>query len=93
LHAGDVIRPFPAERFSGLRCPVARVSGKNDGDYRNLTSRFESFGAKVSEILAQIEVDGKKIAVLHGDKQELLQIVIQSSVFDLVVSGHRCFRG
>jgi len=88
LHAGDFISPFSAERFVRLRCLVVGVFGNNDGDHRNLTARFESFGAKVSEILAQVEIDKKKIAVLHGDRQELLQTVIQSSVFDLVVSGH-----
>jgi len=88
LHAGDFISPFSAERFTGLHCPVVGVFGNNDGDHRNLTARFESFGAKVSEILAQVKVNGKKIAVLHGDREELLQTVIQSKVFDLVVSGH-----
>ena len=88
LHAGDFISPFSAIRFSGLRCPVVGVFGNNDGDHRNLTAKFESFGAKVSELLAQVEIDEKKIAILHGDRQELLQTVIQSSVFDLVVSGH-----
>jgi len=54
----------------------------------NLIARFESFGAKVSEIFGQVEICKKKIAVLHGDRQELLQTVIQSGVFNLVVSGH-----
>jgi len=88
VHAGDFISPFSVERFRKLRCPLIAVFGNNDGDHRNLTASFVSFGAHVSEIIHLFEVDGKKIAVLHGDRDELLKNVVQSEVFDLVIYGH-----
>jgi len=88
VHAGDFISPFSAARFGELQCPLTGVFGNNDGDHRNLTRKFESFGAKVYDIIAQVRVNGRNIAVLHGHREELLQTLIQSKVFDLVVSGH-----
>ncbi len=88
VHAGDFVSPFSAERFRGLDCPLIGVFGNNDGDHRNLTERFRSFGARVYDIIAQLKVDGRNIAVLHGHREELLQTMIQSNLFDLVISGH-----
>jgi len=88
LHAGDFISPFSAERFRKLQCPLVGVFGNNDGDHGNLTAKFESFGAKVYDIIALVKVGGRGIAILHGHREDLLQTIIQSNVFDLVVSGH-----
>ena len=88
VHAGDFISPFSSARFEELHCPLIGVFGNNDGDHRNLTKEFESFGAKVYDIIAQVRVDRKNIVVLHGHREELLQTMIQSKVFDLVISGH-----
>jgi len=88
VHAGDFISPFSAERFRRLSCPLIGVFGNNDGDHRNLTVKFKSFGAKISEVITQVEIEGRKLAVLHGDREELLQTIVQSKVFDLVVFGH-----
>ncbi len=88
VHAGDFISPFSADCFKGLHCPLTGVFGNNDGDHRNLTIKFNSFCAKVSEIYSIVTIGGKRIAVLHGDREELLKTIIQSDFFDLVIYGH-----
>jgi putative phosphoesterase len=88
VHAGDFISPFSADRFKGLHCPLTGVFGNNDGDHRNLTKKFDSFRAEVSEFFSIVTIGEKSIAVIHGDRKELLKTIIQSDFFDLVIYGH-----
>lgn len=88
IHAGDFISPFSADRFKGLRCPLTGVFGNNDGDHMNLTKKFNSFCAEVSELFSILTIGERRIVVLHGDREELLKAIIQSGFFDLVIYGH-----
>jgi len=88
IHAGDFISPFSADRFRALDCPLIGVFGNNDGDHEALRVTFDSFGAQVTELFAQLDMNSKRIAVLHGDRPNLLKTVIDSELFHLVIVGH-----
>ncbi len=89
LHAGDYIAPFVIPKFKELNAKLIGVFGNNDGDHEFLKKRFsECPNCEVRESFAEIEVEGFKIALLHGDQTELLNALINCGGFDAVVHGH-----
>lgn len=88
LHAGDYCSPFAALRFQGLRSKMIGVLGNNDAERDLLKAKFESLGHKVSGLFSTVELEGHRIALLHGDESCLLSEIITSQSYDLVISGH-----
>ncbi|MBM3236474.1 metallophosphoesterase [Candidatus Poribacteria bacterium] len=85
IHAGDISAPFAAEAMNKSRCRVIAVLGNNDGEKIILAKKFENIG-ELHANMAQIEVGGKKIAVVHySDSVEALAL---SGQFDIVIYGH-----
>lgn len=88
LHAGDIISPFVAESFKQLKAPLIGVFGNNDGDRTLLKKKFAEFGADIRGRFAFIVVDGLRIALLHGDENELMRSLLELESHDVIVSGH-----
>jgi putative phosphoesterase len=89
LHAGDYVAPFVIPKFKRLKARLTGVFGNNDGDHELLKKRFsENKNLEIRERFALVTVDGLKIALLHGDEEELLNALIDSGGFDVVVHGH-----
>jgi putative phosphoesterase len=89
LHAGDYIAPFVVPKFKDLKAKLIGVFGNNDGGRELLKKRFsEHKGLEIRGNFAEITVDGVKIALLHGDDEELLKALIESGGFNAVVHGH-----
>lgn len=89
LHAGDYVAPFVIPIFKKLRSKLIGVFGNNDGDHEFLKKRFsEHEGLEMRGNFAEMIVDGLKIALLHGNEEELLTALINAESFDVVVHGH-----
>jgi hypothetical protein len=89
LHAGDYVAPFVIPKFKDLQAKLIGVFGNNDGDHELLKKRFsENKNLEIHGNFAAIKVDGLKIALLHGNEEELLKALIDSGVFDVLVHGH-----
>jgi putative phosphoesterase len=89
LHAGDYVSPFVIPKFKALNAKLIGVFGNNDGDHEFLKKRFsECPNCEVRGIFAEINADGFKIALLHGDETELLDALVNCGGFDAVVHGH-----
>ncbi len=89
LHAGDYTSPFVIPKFIALNCHLIGVFGNNDGDHELLKKRFsETENCEVRGRFAAVEVEGFKIALLHGDETELLDALVNSQGFDAVICGH-----
>ena len=89
LHAGDYIAPFVIPKFKALNAKLIGVFGNNDGDHELLKKRFsECENCEVRGRFAEINADGFKIALLHGDETELLEALVNCGGFDAVVHGH-----
>ncbi|MCW3977692.1 MAG: metallophosphoesterase [Candidatus Bathyarchaeota archaeon] len=88
LHAGDYIAPFVIPHFKPLKARFIGVFGNNDGEKKGLKKKFEGLNANVHEDIADIMVDGVKIALLHGSEEELLQGLINAQSHDVIVRGH-----
>ena len=88
LHAGDFISPFVAESFKQLKAPLIGVFGNNDGDRASLKKKFAELGADIRGRFAFVLVDGLRIALLHGDENELMRSLLELESYDVIVSGH-----
>jgi hypothetical protein len=88
LHAGDYIAPFVVPHFKPLKADLIGVFGNNDGDQELLKKRFSELGAEIRGGFAEVIVEGLRIAVLHGDEEELLRSLIHVEGHDVIVHGH-----
>ncbi len=89
LHAGDYVAPFVIPKLKELKAKLIGVFGNNDGDHELLNKRFNEYeGLEMRRNFAEIFVGGLRIALLHGDEGELLEALINSESFDVVVHGH-----
>jgi putative phosphoesterase len=89
LHAGDYVAPFVIPKFKDLQAKLIGVFGNNDGDHELLRKRFsENKSLEIRGSFAVIKVDSLKIALLHGNEEELLKALIDSESFDVIVHGH-----
>jgi putative phosphoesterase len=89
LHAGDYVAPFVIPRFKELKAKLIGVFGNNDGGRELLKAKFSEYeGLEMRGSFAQVIVADLKIALLHGEEEELLNALIDSQGFDVVVHGH-----
>ena len=94
LHAGDYVAGFVIPKFKALNCQLIGVFGNNDGDHELLKKRFsETTNCTIHDRFAKINLDGYKIALLHGHETELLEAIIESGYFDAVIHGHSHSKG
>jgi putative phosphoesterase len=84
VHCGDMVAPFTAELFDG-DFDFHAVRGNNDGEW-NLKETVEDFGAFYNNI-AELEFDGKKIAIYHGTEEEIVEGLLEKD-YDYVFRGH-----
>jgi putative phosphoesterase len=89
LHAGDYVAPFVIPKFKALNMKLIGVFGNNDGDHELLRKRFsETTNCEIRGRFAEIDAEGFKIALLHGDETDLLNALTSRECFDAVVYGH-----
>ena len=88
LHAGDYISPFVPSHFKPLKARLVGVFGNNCAERELLKKRFAEIGAEVKSFFVDIEVDGLKVALLHGHEEALLNSLINSGIYDVLVYGH-----
>jgi hypothetical protein len=89
LHAGDYVSPFVIPKFKTLNCKLIGVFGNNDGDHTFIRQKFsETENCAIHSLFAEVVVDNFRIALLHGEETELLNVLINSQYFDAVIYGH-----
>jgi putative phosphoesterase len=88
LHAGDLVSPFVVRLFSRLKAKLHFVWGNNEGDHDFVKVRFADIGVTPLGDFAALQLGGKKIALLHGIHEEIVDSLVESGRYDLVVRGH-----
>jgi len=88
LHAGDLVSPFVVPLFSKLKAKLHYVWGNNEGDHDYIRVRFADIGVRPLGDFATLQLGGKKIALLHGTHQEVVDSLVKSGAYDVVVRGH-----
>lgn len=85
IHCGDLedddtVRLFPAHTHF--------VFGNCDHDRDGIRTAIDDIGAKLHEPFGHLDLDGKRLAFLHGDDTHLLRDLIASEAFDYLFHGH-----
>jgi putative phosphoesterase len=88
LHAGDLVSPFVVPLFSRLKAKLHFVWGNNEGDHDFIKVRLADIGVEPLGDFALLQLGGKKIALLHGTHEELVDSLVKSGAYDMVVRGH-----
>lgn len=88
LHAGDFIAPFVVPRFKPLTAKLIGVYGNNDAEREVLKKNFSELNAQIRGRFAEVNIGKMKIAMTHGDEEELVRSLIDIETYDLVVYGH-----
>ena len=88
LHAGDLVSPFVVPLFSKLKAKLHFVWGNNEGDHDFAKVRFADIGVTPLGHFAALQLGGKKIALLHGIHEDIVNSLVESGCYDMVVRGH-----
>lgn len=88
LHAGDLVSPFAVGPFSKLKARLHYVWGNNEGDHDYITVRLADIGISPLGDFAVLELGGRRIALLHGTHEGIVDSLVGSGDYDLVVRGH-----
>lgn len=86
IHCGDVGGEGVLDHLTGL--PAAFVWGNTDFDRKSLTDYARSLGIACHGTLADLQLDGKRIAVMHGDDFSLRKQLLHDQVYDYLLQGH-----
>jgi putative phosphoesterase len=49
---------------------------------------FNRLGGKVKRQFNAFTIDNRRIAVMHGEMAEVIEALIRSKMYDIVISGH-----
>lgn len=90
IHCGDWVAPFTLHLYKELNCPIKGIFGNNDGDrFRHLKRAAAlKLNIEYEERFMELEVEGQKIAVFHGDYQEIVEALVTCGKYDAVFHGH-----
>ncbi|MCX6647794.1 MAG: metallophosphoesterase [Candidatus Bathyarchaeota archaeon] len=88
LHAGDYVSPFTAKPYSELGAKMIGVHGNNCAEKEKLKEVYAAVGKEIVGDFAEVEADGKRIALLHGHDAALLRSLTAHGCYNVVVHGH-----
>jgi len=88
LHAGDYSAPFVTDHYRALKVHMIGVFGNNDAERGKLRDRFADMGHEIKGRFAEVQAGNLRIALSHGDEDELLRSLTTCGGYDVVVYGH-----
>ena len=86
IHCGDIDNAETVRAFAGSN--VHFVYGNCDGDRASIRHAIDEIGATLHDPFGHLELGGKRIAWLHGDKPDLKRDVENSGAYDYLFYGH-----
>jgi putative phosphoesterase len=86
VHCGDVGGRHVLDAMSALDC--AFVWGDRDRDRMGLLRYAQSINVTCFGVLGELEIDEKKIVILHGDDRKLTKKILDEQQYDYVLLGH-----
>ncbi len=86
LHAGDVTGPQVLRKLRDFDLWIAR--GNMDRDPLLETVAEELFGHGRFKDVHTLTLEGKNIALLHGDQRQHFKLLVDSGSYDYVIHGH-----
>jgi uncharacterized protein len=86
IHCGDVGGQQIIDQLAGLK--AALVWGNNDWDRRELTRYAETLGIQVFQASGELDLDGKRFALAHGDDPRIVREFVEQQQHDYLLVGH-----
>src|SRR5688572_8537138 len=86
LHCGDIEDEEAVRLFAGT--PAHFVFGNCDDDKESIRRAVRDIGATLHEPFGDLELAGKKLALIHSDDRKLFRDVEHSGHFDYLFYGH-----
>jgi putative phosphoesterase len=86
IHCGDVGSEQVLDQLAGLPC--AFVFGNCDWDRDQLERYAANIGVACHGVFADLELGGKRFAVLHGDDSHLRERLLIAQGHDYLLQGH-----
>lgn len=88
LHAGDYSAPFVTDQYRVLKAHMIGVFGNNDAEREKLRDRFAKAGHEIKGRFAEVQAGKMRIALTHGDEDELLRSLTKCGGYDVLAYGH-----
>ncbi|MFA6198070.1 MAG: YfcE family phosphodiesterase [Patescibacteria group bacterium] len=94
LFCGDFDMPFSMRGFIDFNIPIKAVLGNGDPDIQKFQYQLQnlqvlkSLDLDIGLRFQDITVDGRRIAISHGDDEALNKVIIESQLFDVFCLGH-----
>ncbi|HWG41199.1 MAG TPA: YfcE family phosphodiesterase [Gemmataceae bacterium] len=86
LHCGDIDDAATVALFRGFTAHF--VFGNCDSDKAALREAMADIGATLHEHFGNVELEGVKLAFLHGDDKTMMRDVERSGHYDFLFYGH-----
>ena len=95
IHLGDIISPFSlarlAENLKGVK--IIAIYGNNCGEKIGLQTIAKNYGVEISDPPRILELDGKRILLLHGWgppdlTKEIVESLLLSGKWEAIFYGH-----
>jgi uncharacterized protein len=86
FHLGDYVAPPTVKLFKGLR--LVGVFGNNDGYKQGLIKTFSEIGGELLGDFGETEAGGLKIALYHGEFEQISESLAREGRYDIVFTGH-----
>ncbi|MHB1423428.1 MAG: metallophosphoesterase family protein [Gemmataceae bacterium] len=86
FHCGDIDDPETVELFRGFTTHF--VFGNCDIDKETLRAAMAAIGAALHDSFGSVELEGVKLAFLHGEDKVLMRDVERSGYYDFLFYGH-----
>jgi putative phosphoesterase len=86
IHCGDVGGEAILDLMAGL--PLAFVFGNTDMDREELAKYAGKLGLGCHDEFADLTLDGKRIAVTHGDNGRIIQQIVSGKQHQYLLHGH-----
>ena len=86
LHCGDIGSVAVVEMFA--QWPTDFVFGNCDYDHAALSQAIEVVGQTCHGAFGELQIEGRRIGLLHSDDRRLFEEVVHSGEWDLVCYGH-----
>jgi putative phosphoesterase len=88
LHAGDYSAPFVTDWFRALKVKMIGVFGNNDAEKGLLRTRFAQAGHEIRGRFTEVQTGSMRIALTHGDEEDLLKSLTTCGGYDVLAHGH-----
>lgn len=88
LHCGDHVSPFTVRWLGKLNTKLIGVKGNLDAEFKILSDEYSRRNWEIHKHSKKLDINGRRIIFLHGEDENLIEALLKSNLYDIVVRGH-----